>query len=95
MLEKFGITTRKLGVTAHGLRHEALIDEFMARTGQPPPVRGGANMSAEVERAARLAVSRLAGHARKRASNAYLGAVLNRRVPRPSDGGDPSSSLPP
>ena len=95
VLEKFGITTRKLGVTAHGLRHEALIDEFVARTGQPPPVRGGANMSAEVERAARLAVSRLAGHARKRASNAYLGAVLNRRVPRPSDGGDPSSSLPP
>ena len=95
VLVKFGITTRKLGVTAHGLRHEALIDEFVARTGQQPPVRAGANMSAEVERATRVAVSRLAGHARKRASNAHLGAVLNRRVPRPSDGGDLSSSPPP
>jgi integrase len=81
-LEKFGITTRKLGVTAHGLRHEALIDEFVAQTGQQPPVRGGAEMSVEAEKAARLAVSRLAGHVRKRASNAYLGAVLNRRVTR-------------
>ena len=51
-------------------------------------------MSAEIEKDARLAVSRLAGHARKRASNAYLGAVLNRRVPVPPTGGDPSSSPP-
>ena len=84
---KFGITTRKLGVTAHGLRHEALIDEFVARTGQQPPVRGGTNMPAEIEKDARLAVSRLAGHARKRASNAYLGqsAVMRSKVRKPSD----------
>ena len=83
VVEKFGITTSKLGITAHGLRHEALIDEFVSQTGQKPPVRGGAELPADVEQAARLAVSRLAGHERKRASSAYLGAVMNRRVPHP------------
>ena len=43
VLGKFGITSRTLGVTAHGLRHEALIDEFVVRTDQQPPVRGGGN----------------------------------------------------
>ena len=51
-------------------------------------------MSAEIEKDARLAVSRLAGHARKRASNAYLGAVLNRRVSVLPADGDPSSTPP-
>ena len=83
---KFGVTERKLGVTAHGLRHEALIDEFVSQAGQQPPVRGGAELPADVEQAARLAVSRLAGHERRRASSAYLGAVMNRRVPHsPAD----------
>jgi hypothetical protein len=41
VLGKFGITSATLGVTAHGLRHEALIEEFVVRTGQQPPVRGG------------------------------------------------------
>ena len=30
-----------LGITAHGLRHEALIEEYIAITGQEPPLRGG------------------------------------------------------
>lgn len=78
VLRKFGITAPKLGITAHGLRHEALIDEFEARTGVPPAVRGGGELAPEVEQAARLAVSRLAGHERPRASSAYLGAVMFR-----------------
>ncbi len=32
---KFGITSKGLGITAHGLRHEALIEEYIA----PPPAR--------------------------------------------------------
>lgn len=79
VLEKFGITSNQLGITAHGLRHEALIDEFVALTGHQPPVRGGIPMPADDDKAARLAVSRLAGHSRPRASQAYLGAVMNRR----------------
>lgn len=79
MLAKFGITGSKLGITAHGLRHEALIDEFVALTGHQPPVRGGSTMPADDEKAARLAVSQLAVHSRPRASKAYLGAVMNRK----------------
>lgn len=80
VLEKFGITARALGITAHGLRHEALIDEFVARSGQQPPVRGGGDLTPEVEASVRRAVARLAGHERQRASSAYLGAVMSRKA---------------
>ena len=79
VLGKFGITSRSLGVTAHGLRHDALIEEFVVRTGQQPPVRGGGELAPDIEKAARQAVAKLAGHTRKRASNAYLGAVMFRK----------------
>lgn len=79
VLAKFKLTERGLGVTAHGLRHEALIDEFVSRTGAQPPVRGGAPLPADVEKQARLAVSRLAGHVRQRAAGAYLGAAQKNR----------------
>jgi site-specific recombinase XerC len=75
VLEKFGITFRELGVTAHGLRHEVLIQFFGDQTGQPPPVRGGGPLPPDLDLAARRAVSELAGHARIRASGAYLGAA--------------------
>jgi site-specific recombinase XerC len=74
VLEKFGITFGALGVTGHGLRHEALIRHFASLTGQQPPVRGGPALPPEVDRVARRAVSELAGHARIRASGAYLGS---------------------
>lgn len=87
VLAKFGITFAQLGVTAHGLRHETLIDHFQALTGEQPPVRGGPTLEAELDRAARLAVSRLAGHSRVRASSAYLGqsAVMRSKGRKPSD----------
>lgn len=78
VLRKFGFTKRKLGVTAHGLRHEALIGEYVVRTGQQPPVRGGASDGSSEVKDACLAVSRMAGHSRHRASRAYLGAILGR-----------------
>lgn len=76
VLEKFGATQKALGGTAHGLRHEVLIDRFEAMTGHPAPVRGGESLPREISDPARLEVAELAGHARKRASNAYLGGVL-------------------
>ncbi|WP_431265799.1 integrase domain-containing protein [Roseateles chitinivorans] len=79
VLSKFGITCARLGITAHGLRHETLIEHFQAMAGTPPPVRGGTPPAPALDRAARLAVSRLAGHARVRAADAYLG---QRRVVR-------------
>lgn len=80
MLRTFGITSRGLGITAHGLRHEALIEAYIAITGQKPPLRGGGQgLTREQEDAARLAVSRLAGHNRGWASAACLGAVLHKK----------------
>jgi CheY-like chemotaxis protein len=75
-------------ITAHGLRHEALIEEYIAITGQEPPLRGGGEgLTREREDAARLAVSRLAGHNRGRASAAYLGqsAVMRSKGLKPSE----------
>ena len=79
VLTKFGITVRERGVTAHGLRHEVLIGHYEALVGTPPPVRGGQMVPPELDRQARQSVSRLAGHARIRASGAYLGAVRVQR----------------
>ncbi|MGZ5170143.1 MAG: integrase domain-containing protein [Burkholderiales bacterium] len=79
VMKKFGITKKQLGVTSHGLRHEMLIDQFERLTGELPPVRGGVKLPAEIDTAARQEVAELAGHARKRASGAYLGAVRMQR----------------
>ena len=40
VLRKFGITSKGLGITVHGLRHEALGEEYIVITGQEPPLRG-------------------------------------------------------
>jgi hypothetical protein len=85
--ERVGSTSKGPGVTAHGLRHEALIEEYIAITGQePPPVGGGEGLTREQEDAVRLAVSRLAGHNMGRASAAYLGAVMHRKKGRAQGG---------
>ncbi|EER62167.1 conserved hypothetical protein [Acidovorax delafieldii 2AN] len=73
-LEKFGITKRQTGVTGHGLRHGNLNDLYEGVAGVPSPVRGGGSVVADVDRAARLAVSERAGHARMRAAGAYIGS---------------------
>jgi integrase len=74
VLARFGITGQTLGITAHGLRHEVLIDKYQELAGAPPPVRGGVNLlPEEIERRARTAVVRLAGHSRLRVADAYLG----------------------
>jgi site-specific recombinase XerC len=92
VLRKFGISAARLGVTAHGLRHEALIDHYASLTGHAPPVRGGDAPPPEVDQAARRAVARLAGHARPRSAAAYLGSSTFKRTTayagaeRPPDG---------
>jgi integrase len=73
-LARFGLTRAALGVTAHGLRHQALNDAYEAQTGVPTPVRGGGTVAMDADRAARYKVSNLAGHARRRAAGAYIGS---------------------
>ena len=84
VMEKFGITLRERGATGHGLRHEVLMETYTGLTGALPPVRGGGPVAPEGDIAARRTVSALAGHARIRASGAYLGAVLPKRREQPA-----------
>jgi site-specific recombinase XerC len=81
VMEKFGVTQRERGVTLHGLRHGRLQEVYENASGVAPPVRGGGggHPPAEMDRAARLAVSEVAGHARLRAAGAYVGAVVRQR----------------
>ena len=88
-LEKFGITKRQAGVTAHGLRHGNLNDLYESLSGAQSPVRGG-HADANADRAARLAVSERAGHVRQRAAGAYVGQAL----PRQSAGSRQSADRP-
>ncbi len=87
VLRKFGIAGAQLGVTAHGLRHEVLIDHYESLTGSAPPVRGGIAPPPEIDHAARRSVALLAGHSRPRAAGAYLGssAVMRSKGRKPSD----------
>ncbi|HMU18023.1 MAG TPA: integrase domain-containing protein, partial [Thauera aminoaromatica] len=89
VLEKFGITLRQRGATGHGLRHEVLNDAYEDITGVPSPVRGGGPVSPELDRAARLAVSQLAGHARARAAGAYIGTIIKPGGGRPVGSPEP------
>jgi site-specific recombinase XerC len=84
VMEKFGITLRGRGATGHGLRHEVLMETYTGLTGALPPVRGGGPVAPEGDIAARRTVSALAGHARIRASGAYLGAVLPKLREQPA-----------
>jgi site-specific recombinase XerC len=85
VMKKFGATHKQLGVSVHGLRHEAMIDHYQQQAGTPPPVRGGKPVSREKDAQARLSAAKLAGHNRVRASSAYLGGQsFTDRVPAPS-----------
>lgn len=77
VFERFGLTKRGLGVTAHGLRHEHLNNLYESITGVPSPVRSG-SITADIDKhlhdVARARVSQEAGHERLNISNAYIGA---------------------
>ena len=86
VLRKFGVTHAGLGVTAHGLRHQVLIERYTALTGVAPPVRTDkVVVNQAADRAARRTVAELAGHARPRASGAYLGGTASRKRPPPEE----------
>ena len=82
VFERFGLTKRGLGVTAHGLRHEHLNDLYEQVTGVPSPVRGGSVVGAldqHLHDVARARVSQEAGHNRLNISDAYIGARVSVR----------------
>jgi len=73
VIRKFGIAKKKLGVVAHGLRHQVANDAYEADTGSPSPVRGGDGRP-EGDMEARMRTAGLLGHSRTRATTAYIGA---------------------
>ena len=91
VVKKFGIPKKALGVTIHGLRHEVLIGHYEEMSGSAPPVRGGAPVSREIDRAARLSTAQLAGHNRIQASGAYLGSSVRRKASDPVSGDLPNT----
>lgn len=92
VLERFGLTRHQLGATAHGLRHEALNNLYEDVSRQPSPVRGGPPVSPEIDKAARFAVAKQAGHTRIRAAGAYVGRSTSGRVTLPDPSGDVAGS---
>ena len=84
VMEKFGLTKRKLGVTPHGLRHQYAADEYRELTGEAPPVEGGPAVPQTAAQMARLEISQHLGHARVQITNAYLGS--SRSATKPSEG---------
>lgn len=76
IMQKFGITKKDSGVTAHGLRHENSNDEYEELTGKPSPVRGGnkEDVNPALELKARTLISLNLGHSRLGITNAYIGS---------------------
>jgi integrase len=80
VLERFGLTKKQLGVTAHGLRHAFACDLYQKTTGAPAPVRGDAPVAPQADQAARAIVAEQLGHGRPQSSSFYLGSPRRRRV---------------
>ena len=65
--------TRKDGITGHGLRHQYANERYRELTGSASPVRGGAPVDRDTDRAAREVVAEELGHSREAITTHYLG----------------------
>jgi len=87
-----GITKRELGVTSHGLRHEALQNLYMYASGEQAPIKiiklandtgeyaRNLKTKTEVQHLAELIVAEAAGHSKVQKSGAYIGGHAPVRV---------------
>ena len=91
VLARIGITKKKLGVTAHGLRHQRFNDDFERITGEPSPVRGGKVVDLETDRASRDYIAEVAGHVRRQIVSAYCGSQVRNRKNRKTSIADEAS----
>ena len=74
VMAKFNLTKDGLGVTGHGLRHQAMNDGLEALTGEKSPVRGGDTLqNNEAAEVAKLRMTRNAGHNRTQITRSYYG----------------------
>ncbi|MDN0082466.1 integrase domain-containing protein [Crenobacter sp. SG2305] len=90
VLERFGITRAKLGVTAHGLRHEYANNRYRQLTGEESPLRGGDPrlFSLESTKLKRRQVAEELGHSRISVTTAYYGSARSTRQTNPASGND-------
>ncbi len=65
--------TRKDGITSHGLRHQYANERYRELTGSDSPLRGGAPVDRDTDRAAREVVAEELGHSREDVTTHYLG----------------------
>lgn len=76
VLRSLNITYHGLGITSHGLRHQFANDLIEQLTGEPTPVRAGAQpIDREKFEAARQIATESLGHGRKSITTAYHGAI--------------------
>jgi len=83
IMQKFGVTKKEAGVTAHGLRHEYINDQYEVITGQPSPVRGGKkeDVDPELDMEARTRLTLDAGHSRLSITPSYFGSHNKKKNP--------------
>lgn len=83
VLERFGVTKKALGVTAHGLRHEFANERYQELTGEPSPLQGGnsATFTSEQGKRYRRLIAEELGHSRISVTTAYYGSARQPKGP--------------
>lgn len=80
-MQKFGLTKKDMGVTAHGLRTEFAITVYQDASGAKAPVRGGVagDVDPDIDELARMKASSALGHSRTSVTNSYYGSRGRRK----------------
>jgi hypothetical protein len=76
LMRRLSATRKSLKISAHGLRHAFLQDEYKFYAGVPAPIKGDASLpkNKQEHQRAMLAVSLEAGHYRPSITTGYCGS---------------------
>lgn len=96
LMRQLGATGEQLGITAHGLRHGYLQDEYQRYACVPAPVKEAGILPADrsTHQKAMLAVSLQAGHFRTQATGMYCGSLGHKLRPVQNDSTNQSDNEP-
>lgn len=72
-MRKAGVTKVDKGLVVHGLRHGYARAFYLRATGVEPPVRGGPQISPELDKKVRMDLTERLGHSRKDVVSSYIG----------------------
>ena len=84
ILRKLGITRKEMGVTMHGLRHQYVHGQYLARLGVDVPVKGGGDTLLSKDEAGRQKhfIAENLGHSRPSIVTVYSGSKRSVKKPR-------------